>query len=172
MHLHGLWTFALPLGLLSSLTAPVSARLRDGRLHGNMMRTAAVPVVSAPSPDIPVVSRNGTVLPPYTTVYEFDQLIDHNNPSRGTFKQRFWHTWEFYLSGTLRLLMVFRVACALSVHATRRVLSELIRVFFIEGGPIILMTPGETSADGMRRRSHPHTREFNTEFIGQAIRAT
>jgi hypothetical protein len=30
----------------------------------------------------------------------FDQLIDHNNPSRGTFKQRFWHTWEFYEPGT------------------------------------------------------------------------
>jgi pimeloyl-ACP methyl ester carboxylesterase len=111
MHLHGLWALALSLG---SLTLPASARLRDGRLHGNMMRTAAVPLVSAPSPDIPVVSRNGTALPPYTTVYEFDQLIDHNNPSRGTFKQRFWHTWEYYLPG----------------------------------GPIIIMTPGEGNADG------------------------
>jgi len=38
-------------------------------------------------------------LPPYNTTFLFDQLIDHNNPSLGTFKQRFWHTWEFYESG-------------------------------------------------------------------------
>jgi hypothetical protein len=61
-----------------------------------------------------VTSRNGTILPPYDTVFLFDQLIDHNNPSLGTFKQRFWHTWEFYE----------------------------------QGGPIILMTPGEVNADG------------------------
>ncbi|KAF9057889.1 peptidase S28 [Panaeolus papilionaceus] len=69
---------------------------------------------STPSTEVPVTSRNGTTLPPYNTVYYFDQLIDHNNPSLGTFKQRFWHTWEFYEPG----------------------------------GPIVLMTPGETSADG------------------------
>lgn len=49
-----------------------------------------------------VVDRNGTTIPPYTTLYEFDQLIDHTNPSLGTFKQRFWHTWEFYVSGQSR----------------------------------------------------------------------
>ncbi|KAL1741263.1 serine carboxypeptidase S28-domain-containing protein [Schizophyllum fasciatum] len=47
----------------------------------------------------PVVSRNGTVLPPYNTVYYFDQLIDHENPGLGTFKQRYWHTYEFYEEG-------------------------------------------------------------------------
>ncbi|KAJ3878386.1 peptidase S28 [Lentinula edodes] len=47
----------------------------------------------------PVISRNGTQLPPYNTTYYFDQLIDHNDPSKGTFKQRFWHTYEFYESG-------------------------------------------------------------------------
>lgn len=31
--------------------------------------------------------------------YYFDQLIDHTNPSLGTFKQRYWHTWEFYKPG-------------------------------------------------------------------------
>ncbi|KAI0797037.1 serine carboxypeptidase S28-domain-containing protein [Abortiporus biennis] len=49
--------------------------------------------------DAPVTSRNGTTLPPYTTVYEFDQVIDHDNPSLGTFKQRFWFTYEFYEPG-------------------------------------------------------------------------
>ncbi|KAI0737246.1 peptidase S28 [Daedaleopsis nitida] len=49
--------------------------------------------------DPPVVSRNGTQLPPYAQTYYFDQLIDHNNPSAGTFKQRYWHTYEFYEPG-------------------------------------------------------------------------
>ncbi|KAG1828837.1 serine carboxypeptidase S28-domain-containing protein [Suillus variegatus] len=66
-------------------------------------------------PKIPVparsnISPNGTALPPITTVYYFDQLIDHNNPDLGTFQQRYWMNWEFYEPG----------------------------------GPIVLMTPGET----------------------------
>lgn len=91
-----LWAITLSLGLITS----ASARLNDGRMHGNMMRRAAIPKVAAPGePGAPVTSRNGTILPPYNTVFEFDQLIDHNNPSLGTFKQRFWHTWEFYEKG-------------------------------------------------------------------------
>ncbi|KJA16225.1 hypothetical protein HYPSUDRAFT_298283 [Hypholoma sublateritium FD-334 SS-4] len=87
------------LVLLLSCLSVVSGRLRDGRPHGNIMRPATVPMVKAPSADTPVTSRNGTVLPPYDTTYYFDQLIDHNNPSLGTFKQRFWHTYEFYEKG-------------------------------------------------------------------------
>ncbi|KAI0058076.1 peptidase S28 [Artomyces pyxidatus] len=34
-----------------------------------------------------------------TTLYTFDQLIDHTNPSLGTFKQRYWMDWEFYKPG-------------------------------------------------------------------------
>ncbi|KIM46447.1 hypothetical protein M413DRAFT_314906 [Hebeloma cylindrosporum] len=109
MHLQSLWCLVSLAGF-----AVVSARLPDGRPHGNMLRPANIPLVSLPSPVMPVTSRNGTVLPPYTTTYFFDQLIDHNNPSRGTFKQRFWHTYEFYEPG----------------------------------GPVILMTPGETNAEG------------------------
>lgn len=26
----------------------------------------------------------------------FDQLIDHNNPSLGTFKQRYWYNTTYY----------------------------------------------------------------------------
>ncbi|KAF8914245.1 serine carboxypeptidase S28-domain-containing protein [Gymnopilus junonius] len=84
-------------GLVFSATSiAVSARLHDGRLHANMILPAGVPLVDIPDANAPVTSRNGTVLPPYNTTYFFDQLIDHNNPSLGTFKQRFWHTYEFY----------------------------------------------------------------------------
>ncbi|TFK63556.1 hypothetical protein BDN72DRAFT_311679 [Pluteus cervinus] len=104
-----LWKY----GILALLAPLVSARLPDGRLNGNMMPRPAIPI--APLPDKPVVvSRNGTVLPPYTTIYYFNQLIDHNNPNLGTFQQRFWFTYEYYEPG----------------------------------GPIILMTPGESNANG------------------------
>ncbi|KAG8910500.1 hypothetical protein FRC00_008072, partial [Tulasnella sp. 408] len=49
------------------------------------------------------------------TAYYFDQLIDHKNPSRGTFKQRYFFSDEFW---------------------TR------------QGAPIVIMNPGEQSADG------------------------
>ena len=44
-------------------------------------------------------SPNGTTLPPITTIYYFDQLVDHNNAGLGTFKQRYWMNWEFYEPG-------------------------------------------------------------------------
>ncbi|KAJ2930756.1 hypothetical protein H1R20_g6343, partial [Candolleomyces eurysporus] len=47
----------------------------------------------------PVVDVNGNTIPSYDVVYEFDQLIDHNNASRGTFKTRYYHTWEYYREG-------------------------------------------------------------------------
>ena len=108
--------------VLSSLTvlvavsswAPVHALTRDGRAHANVPPSPVVPTI--PVESAPVTSRNGTTLPPYTFTYYFDQLIDHNNPSLGTFQQRFWHTYEFYEPG----------------------------------GPIILMTPGEVNAQGIR----------------------
>lgn len=67
------------------------------------LRSRAWPLVhkvDAPDPlTTTLVDRNGTELPPLNTTYYFDQLIDHNNPSLGTFKQRYWHTWEFYEPG-------------------------------------------------------------------------
>lgn len=97
--------FRAPL-LLASLLAIdfAQAITADGRPHGNMIRPPGIPLIKIDGPLGPVVSRNGTELPPYNHTYWFDQLIDHNNPSRGTFKQRFWHTWEFYEPGTSRLL--------------------------------------------------------------------
>ncbi|KAG6861573.1 hypothetical protein C0995_014869 [Termitomyces sp. Mi166 len=100
---------AVKLGLLTSslafLSLLVSARLPDGRLHANMLRSPGVPRVPLENPSAPVISRNGTELPPYDTVYYFDQLVDHNNPSLGTFKQRYWHTYEFYEPGGPIVLM-------------------------------------------------------------------
>ena len=58
-----------------------------------------MPPLGTPSEDVPVVSRNGTQLPAYSKVYWFNQLIDHTNPSLGTFRQRYWHTYEFYEPG-------------------------------------------------------------------------
>ena len=58
-----------------------------------------MPRLGTPSEDVPVVSRNGTQLPAYSKVYWFNQLIDHTNPSLGTFRQRYWHTYEFYEPG-------------------------------------------------------------------------
>ena len=80
------------LGLLLCLSS-VSARLSIARLK----------MPPSPPPEstgtLAVVSPNGTILPHFNTTYYFDQLIDHNNPSLGTFKQRYWHTAEFYKPG-------------------------------------------------------------------------
>lgn len=86
------------------LASAAASLLREGTFHGNMKPVPAMPRVENPATG-PVVSRNGTVLPPYNTTYYFDQLIDHNNPQLGTFKQRYWHTWEFYESGGPIILM-------------------------------------------------------------------
>ena len=50
-----------------------------------------------------LLDSNGSTLPPLDTIYYFDQLIDHNDPSKGTFKQRYWHNYEFYEPGAYLL---------------------------------------------------------------------
>ncbi|KAF9219959.1 hypothetical protein BS17DRAFT_716083 [Gyrodon lividus] len=65
----------------------------------NAMLRGRPSVPEVPVPERTVTSPNGTVLPPLTTVYYFNQLIDHNNPSLGTFQQRYWMDWEFYEAG-------------------------------------------------------------------------
>lgn len=96
-----LWNLASVL-VLALAAAVVDAKTADGRLHGNIARRPSVPTVPAPV-DGPVTSRNGTALPPYNQTYLFDQLIDHTNPSLGTFKQRFWTTAEWFEKGAWRL---------------------------------------------------------------------
>ncbi|KAI0040522.1 peptidase S28 [Auriscalpium vulgare] len=49
-------------------------------------------------------AQSGEQLPPLDTLYTFDQLIDHNNPSLGTFQQRYWSTWEYYKPGGVIIL--------------------------------------------------------------------
>ena len=97
----GLLKVACAVTALLLSASPVAARTRDGRGHANIPPRPTVPIVPMPTGLVatPVTSRNGTVLPPYTTTYYFDQLIDHNNPSLGTFKQRYWHTYEWYEPG-------------------------------------------------------------------------
>ncbi|KAI0309978.1 serine carboxypeptidase S28-domain-containing protein, partial [Amylostereum chailletii] len=46
-----------------------------------------------------VHATSSAALPPLNTTYYFDQLIDHGNPGLGTFKQRYWTTWNFYEPG-------------------------------------------------------------------------
>ena len=53
----------------------------------------------------PVTDVNGHEIPPYNTTYFFDQLIDHNDPSKGTFKVRYWTTWEYYKPGGPIIMM-------------------------------------------------------------------
>ncbi|KAJ7625515.1 serine carboxypeptidase S28-domain-containing protein [Roridomyces roridus] len=87
----------LPLIKLS-LFATCFVSLVSAR-RANFPPMPVVPVVPLEESTAPVTSRNGTVLPPYDTIYTFQQLIDHNNPSLGTFAQRYWHTYEFYEPG-------------------------------------------------------------------------
>lgn len=66
-----------------------------GRSRGN---SPTLPPIEAEF-DGPVISKTGETLPPYNTTYYFDQLIDHNDSSKGTFKQRYWTTAEHYEPG-------------------------------------------------------------------------
>ncbi|CDO72685.1 hypothetical protein BN946_scf184985.g105 [Trametes cinnabarina] len=86
--------FLAPVLLLRSVTArPARAKGPLEPPHPRLPRT------DLPAEEVPVTSRNGTQLPPYSYSYVFEQLIDHNNPSLGTFRQRYWHTYEFYEPG-------------------------------------------------------------------------
>ncbi|KAG2114779.1 peptidase S28 [Suillus discolor] len=99
--------------MMWALASLLLAGLARAAIPNAMLRgMPSLPKIPVPARSI--TSPNGTALPPITTVYYFDQLIDHNNPDLGTFQQRYWMNWEFYEPG----------------------------------GPIVLMTPGETDADG------------------------
>ncbi|GJE86471.1 serine carboxypeptidase S28 [Phanerochaete sordida] len=84
------------LVLLHLLATAYATQLRAR--NANLPRPPTVPPV--PAPDIAVYHvATGAVLPPLNTTYYFDQLIDRANPQLGTFKQRYWHTWEWYEKG-------------------------------------------------------------------------
>ncbi|EIW78769.1 peptidase S28 [Coniophora puteana RWD-64-598 SS2] len=90
-----------------SLLGIANAAIQNAILRGKPL------LPQAPIPDREINGPNGATVN-ISTVYYFDQLIDHSNPSLGTFQQRYWTSNEYYQTG----------------------------------GPVILMTPGETDADG------------------------
>lgn len=61
------------------------------RLHANLLSIRA-PVAFPTDPTLETA-------PPYDTVYHFEQLIDHDAASLGSFPQRFWFNGEFYAPG-------------------------------------------------------------------------
>ncbi|KAH8094950.1 serine carboxypeptidase S28-domain-containing protein [Cristinia sonorae] len=70
--------------------------------------STATAVLLPPRPSMEVITADdlfsvtdfsGVSLPSINKTYYFDQLIDHNNPRLGTWKQRYWHTWEWYKPG-------------------------------------------------------------------------
>lgn len=79
------------LTLSISCVALVSAK---GRFYGR----PGIKKVELSHHGLPL-DHQGNGLPPLDTTYYFDQLIDHDDPSLGTFQQRYWHTWEFYEPG-------------------------------------------------------------------------
>ncbi|KAG8840362.1 hypothetical protein FRB91_006173, partial [Serendipita sp. 411] len=92
---------ALSLVILSPLiftgVYSVGISSLDGRPNGNIPPHPAMPLVALPADMKPL--RDGIELPPYSTIYYFDQLIDHKKPELGTFKQRYMFTWEYYQKG-------------------------------------------------------------------------
>ncbi|PBL02968.1 hypothetical protein ARMGADRAFT_279728 [Armillaria gallica] len=95
----------LELAFITTCFSLTSALLRNERLRGNIMPMPVMPVIGVEDTTSYAVTSLADELPPYDTVYYFDQLIDHNDPSLGTFQQRYWHTYEFYEPGGPIILM-------------------------------------------------------------------
>jgi len=84
-----------------SLLGQAVARLPDGRLNANHPLFPVILRVTefqANNVD-PVTDVSRKEILPYDTVQYFDQLIDHDDPSKGTFKVRYLTTWEYYNPG-------------------------------------------------------------------------
>lgn len=77
----------------------VEARLPDGRMRANQPPIPIIPGLQQKIRVEAVADVNGAASLPYDTVYYFDQLIDHKNPSKGAFKQRSWVAWGSYKPG-------------------------------------------------------------------------
>lgn len=94
------------LGLVSIVSAATNGLLtgRRQRMHDvlkNLGSSGGSNSKAKPDAAIrrPVTDVNGTLIPDYDVIYTFDQLIDHSNPRLGTFKQRYYHTWEYWRPG-------------------------------------------------------------------------
>ncbi len=115
----------------------VNGALRDGRIHGNAIPRPSIPVVTIENPDEPVLSRNGTVLPPYNTTYIFNQLM--TTPI---------HPWERFNNVTgIRTNFMNLVSFSDSQSHTHNE--------YVPGGPIILMT---------REKPMQHVSDFSLLF--------
>lgn len=85
----------------------------------NAMLRGMPSLPKVPVPERSITSPNGTALPNITTVYQFDQLIDHDDPVLGTFKQRYWMNWEYYEPGMSRCLRRARVILTCTFKAVQ-----------------------------------------------------
>ena len=88
-------------------------------VHELQLPRAHIPYADDPDDNVAISSFHSSQnLPPYKTIYYFDQLIDHHKPELGTFKQRYWHNYEFYKPGKpLRM----SITMLLSVYALSQV---------------------------------------------------
>ncbi|KAG2346899.1 hypothetical protein BDR05DRAFT_928527 [Suillus weaverae] len=94
----------MPVIKMWALTSLLLAGVAQAAIPNAMLRgMPSLPKVLVPERSI--TSPNGTALPNISTIYYFDQLIDHNNPGLGTFQQRYWMNWEFYEPGGPIILM-------------------------------------------------------------------
>ncbi|KAI0297228.1 serine carboxypeptidase S28-domain-containing protein [Multifurca ochricompacta] len=130
----------MTFGVRGSSCRGVAVRDREGMCMGvdGFSATECTPVNASDADAVLVTggSRNVTCRLPRRRVgsYTFKQLIDHNNTSSGTFDQPYWAIWEFRFTNLVRWGAP-KMKCPIS-HMP------------MTGGPIILMTPGESNADG------------------------
>ena len=83
-----MWRTLLGLIFLITSVIPVDGKAPFYRSHG-------IPQLMATrSPHASLNARSHNL-----TIYTFDQLIDHNDPSLGTFKQRYWLNADYYKAG-------------------------------------------------------------------------
>lgn len=86
---------ALLIAALSVCGSVTALSKRSGR-ETRLPLLAPVPVES---PNYTPTDPAGNDLPPFDTFYYFDQLIDHEDPSLGTFEQRYYFTAQYYQKG-------------------------------------------------------------------------
>lgn len=92
--------------LTAVLAALLSISFADAAVTNAMLRgRSGIPQIPAPAESS------------LTTVYYFDQLIDHNDPSLGTFQQRYWMDWEFYAPGLFLAFLLFAASTYESKYA-------------------------------------------------------
>lgn len=88
--------------LLATVLSAYFGSVASAALQQHLGRGAGLPSpvpVPLEAHDYVPSDPSGRTLPPYNTTYYFNQLIDHTNPSLGTFQQRYYFTAEYYEPG-------------------------------------------------------------------------